>query len=201
MSFCLQIFVLMLSLYSCQSQLSVREPSTTNSDQTGKRNLCTEQTSPSPACPSYNNTNTNTNTNTNDGSDDPCSKDCDDICNSWGEVTNFTSYEGDVNTCTDNSYTLTRTGTRYRTCPDLTCDGAKKECLTTEEVTETKEKECRCSTVAGKKCYSVNVCRKYIQCTRDMDECKYTSGQKCIEWGKKEVCKDTDDGVVSCYDW
>ena len=209
MSFYLKIFVLMLLLHSCQSNLSVRQPIDTSRDQTGKTSFCTEQTSPSPQCPSNNtddngdddNSDDDNNDNGSDsGNDDPCRKDCDDICSGWGKVTNFSSYEGDVSTCSDNSYTLTRTGTRSRTCPEITCDGAKKECLTTEDITESKEKECRCSTVRdGQECSMVSTCLQRAPCQDSRQKCQ-VYGTPCMKWGEKEVCTDTDDSEVTCYD-
>ena len=133
-----------------------------------------------------------------DDSEGDCSKDCDDICDSWGEADNFSSYEGDVSTCSADSYTLTRTGTSARTCPDITCDGTKKECPTTKTVTETTKQTCECST-AGEKCSTVDVCLQRA-CEDGRQRCRNKTGS-CTQWGKKKVCTKTNDGEKTCYDY
>ena len=130
-----------------------------------------------------------------DDSEGDCSKDCDDICDSWGEADNFSYYEGDVSTCSADSYTLARTGTRARTCPDITCDGTKKECLTTETVTETTEQTCKCS--PAEKCSMVDVCVQRA-CEDGRQRCRHQQGH-CTEWGEKKVC--TKTGGKTCYDY
>ena len=179
-------------LSSCHEERSNRGTVDATSDtQIPPSDPCTGQTSPSPQCL--------------DDDTEPdaerCSQECDDICDSWGEAKNFSSYEGDVSTCSDNSYTLTRTGTRSRICPDITCGGTKKECPTTETITETQEKNCECSTVtAGEKCSMVSVCVER-SCEDGGQRCRLRLGA-CTSWGMREVCRDTDDndGEETCYD-
>ena len=132
-----------------------------------------------------------------DDSEGDCSKDCDDICDSWGEADNFSDYEGDVSTCSDDSYTLTRTGTRARTCPDITCDGTKKECPTAKTVTQTTKQTCECS--PAEKCSMVSVCVQRA-CEDGGQRCRQGQGH-CTQWGQKEVCTETNDGEKTCYDY
>ena len=196
------VCVLAITLLSnCQDELSVRSSSdATSTEQPTQPDPCAGQTSPSPQCPE-NSKDKEDNEDKGDNEDERCSKECDDICGSWGKAQQFSRYEGDVSTCSNNSYTLTRTGKRYRTCPDITCGDTKKECPTTEDVTETKEKECRCPTVTnGKSCSVVSVCAER-SCQDGGQRCRQGRGP-CIRYEEKEVCTKIDNGVQApCYDW
>ena len=182
-------------LSSCQSRISNRGTvDATSNTKITQPDPCAGQTSPSPQCP-------NDDTDDTEGDDKRCSKDCDEICSSWRKNHDFSSYDGDVSTCSDNSYTLTRTGTRSRTCPDITCAGTKKECPTTETITETKEKKCRCSTIVnGEKCSMVSVCVERA-CEDGGQRCRHQLGA-CTRWGEEEVCTEIDDNdsEVTCSD-
>ena len=185
-------------LSSCQSRMSNRGTVDATSDtRTTQPDPCAGKTSPSPQCPDDTD-----DTDDTDGDDERCSKDCDEICDSWRKNHDFSSYEGDVSTCSDNSYTLTRTGTRSRTCPDITCAGTKKECPTTETIKDTKEKECRCPTIVGEEiCSMVGTCLERA-CEDGGQRCRHRLGA-CTKWGEKEVCTEIDDSdnEEACYDW
>ena len=196
------VYVLVVVLLcGCQGGISNRD-SVGVADLAGKSDTCAGQTSPSPQCPSggdeENNNEENNNEENNNDKDERCDKECDEICDDWG-VYDYSDYEGDVNTCTDDSYTVTRTGTRSRTCPDVTCNGTKKECLTTEETTETKEKDCQCPTISGGEVCQVvgRVCVKHAVCNpRDDDRCdRFQKTPKCIEWKLHKVCKPTSNAT------